>query len=62
VLLIDTGSTDVYLNPGLYTPSSTSQDLNKPFTITFETTNPDGSGTETVSTFFPPRPRSQLSC
>lgn len=51
ILLIDSGSTDVYLNPGIYTPSSTSQNLNENFTITFETTNPDGSGTETVCLF-----------
>jgi predicted aspartyl protease len=55
VLLIDSGSTDVYLNPGVYTPSSTSKDLHQNFTITFETTNPDGSGTETVSECHTPR-------
>jgi cathepsin D len=48
-LLIDTGSTDVYLNPGDYSPSNYSIDLHENFTITFATTNPDGTGTETVS-------------
>jgi pepsin A len=48
VMLIDTGSTDVYLNPGVYVPSKSSTNLHDNFTITFATTNPDGSGTETV--------------
>jgi pepsin A len=49
-MLIDTGSTDVYLNPGVYKPSKNSVDTHTNFTITFATTNPDGSGTETVRT------------
>lgn len=51
-MLIDTGSTDVYLNPGVYDPSENSVDTGTNFTITFATTNPDGSGTETVSTCY----------
>ncbi|KAF4630113.1 hypothetical protein G7Y89_g8027 [Cudoniella acicularis] len=48
VMLVDTGSCDVYLNPGLYEPSKNSVNENDNFTITFETTNPDGSGTLTI--------------
>ncbi|KAL9049016.1 MAG: hypothetical protein Q9162_007429 [Coniocarpon cinnabarinum] len=48
-LLIDTGSADVYLNPAIYAPSPNSKNLRKPFSITFSTTNSDGSGTETVT-------------
>lgn len=48
VLLIDTGSTDVYLNPGVYEPGKNSKNLNDNFTVTFATINSDGSGTETV--------------
>jgi hypothetical protein len=42
-LLIDTGSTDVYLNPTDYAPSIYST------APIFATINPDGAGTETVS-------------
>ena len=48
VLLIDTGSCDVYLNPGFYEPSKNSVNEHNNFTITFATTNPDGSGSLTV--------------
>lgn len=48
-LLIDTGSADVYLNPGVYRPGSTAEDTGTPFSITFATTNSDGSGTETLT-------------
>jgi cathepsin D len=48
ILLIDTGSCDVYLNPGFYEPSEHSINENDNFTITFATTNPDGSGSLTV--------------
>jgi cathepsin D len=50
--LIDIGSADVFLNPGLYTTSPVSENLNKTFNITFGTTNTDGSGTETVSILY----------
>lgn len=50
VLLIDTGSCDVYLNPGIYEPGKNSVNEHDDFTITFATTNPDGSGSETVCT------------
>ncbi|OAA39507.1 aspartyl protease [Beauveria brongniartii RCEF 3172] len=43
-LLIDTGSSDAMLNPGIYKPSSTSKDLKRRFSISYATTNPDGSG------------------
>ncbi|KAM3512508.1 hypothetical protein MY11210_003851 [Beauveria gryllotalpidicola] len=43
-LLIDTGSSDAMLNPGVYEPSSTSKDLKRRFRISYATTNPDGSG------------------
>jgi cathepsin D len=49
VILIDTGSSDLLFNPGVYAPSSSSVNLHKTFSISFATTNPDGSGTETVS-------------
>ncbi len=48
-ILIDTGSADAILNPGVYEPSSGSVDTGKPFRISYATTNPDGSGTLTVS-------------
>ena len=48
-ILIDTGSSDVYLNPGVYKAGPNSKNLNRDFSITFATTNSDGSGTETVS-------------
>lgn len=48
-ILIDTGSADAILNPGIYEPSSGSFDTGKPFRISYATTNPDGSGTLTVS-------------
>ncbi|TAQ83813.1 hypothetical protein B7494_g7863 [Chlorociboria aeruginascens] len=49
ILLIDTGSSDVYLNPGVYEPSVNSVPEDENFTITFATTNPDGSGTATIA-------------
>jgi len=48
LILIDTGSCDLYLNPGFYEPSKNSVDEHDNFTITFATTNPDGSGSLTV--------------
>jgi pepsin A len=47
-MLIDTGSSDAILNPGVYKPSSSSQDTRRPFEISYATTNPDGSGRLTV--------------
>ena len=43
-ILIDTGSSDAILNPGVYKPSSGSTDTHRPFHISYATTNPDGSG------------------
>lgn len=48
-ILIDTGSSDAILNPGIYQPSSASQDQNRRFHISYATTNPDGSGSLSVS-------------
>jgi cathepsin D len=42
----------VFLNPGLYTPSPASENLNKTFNVTFGTTNTNGSGTETVGVLY----------
>lgn len=47
-MLIDTGSSDVYMNPGKYQPGSSARDTGRPFTISFATTNSDGSGSETL--------------
>jgi len=44
-ILIDTGSTDALLNPGIYKPGPNSINTNTTFNLTFLTTNPDGSGT-----------------
>jgi pepsin A len=43
-LLIDTGSSDVYVNPDLYKPSSESHTLNQTVSMSFITTKPDGCG------------------
>ncbi|TQS31975.1 hypothetical protein Golomagni_07724 [Golovinomyces magnicellulatus] len=43
-ILIDTGSADAILNPGVYKPSSGSVNTGRPFHIGYATTNPDGSG------------------
>lgn len=48
-LLIDTGSGDLILNPGVYKPSSKSKNQNAPFSVSYATTNPDGSGSETAT-------------
>ncbi|KAE9373114.1 acid protease [Stipitochalara longipes BDJ] len=48
-ILVDTGSSDVLLNPGKYKPSPASQTMNSNFTIEFGSTNPDGSGFENVT-------------
>lgn len=48
-ILIDTGSSDTILNPGVYNASSTGVDTGKTFRISYATTNPDGSGTLSVS-------------
>lgn len=47
-LLIDTGSSDVIVNPGLYKAGPHSVDTHSTFTITYGTTESDGSGTGTV--------------
>jgi pepsin A len=47
-ILIDTGSPDLLLNPGFYEPTNNSVSTGRNFTISFLTTNPDGSGSETV--------------
>jgi pepsin A len=36
------------LNPGVYKPGPKSVNTNKPFRISYATTNPDGSGSLTV--------------
>lgn len=43
-LLIDTGSSDIYVNPGLYKPSSESHTLNQTVSMSFITTEPNGCG------------------
>ncbi len=43
-LLIDTGSGDVVLNPGIYVPGKTSQNLNLTFENTYGTTSSNGTG------------------
>lgn len=48
-MLIDTGSSDVYLNPGFYHPGASAEDQGRPFEISFATTNSDGTGSETLS-------------
>ncbi|KID79696.1 aspartic protease precursor, partial [Metarhizium brunneum ARSEF 3297] len=48
-ILIDTGSSDAILNPGVYKPSPGSVNANRRFRISYATTNPDGSGTLTAS-------------
>ncbi len=48
-LLIDTGSGDVIINPGLYVPSSVATPLNASFSNSYGTTNSDGTGTTVVS-------------
>ncbi|GFP58815.1 secreted aspartyl protease 1 [Trichoderma asperellum] len=48
-ILIDTGSSDAILNPGIYEPGPNSVNTNTPFSISYATTNPDGSGTLSAS-------------
>ncbi|KAJ5123149.1 acid protease [Penicillium atrosanguineum] len=48
-LLVDTGSADVIVNPGLYKKGSRAIDINENFTITYATTKSDGSGSGTVT-------------
>ncbi|KAF3056820.1 aspartic peptidase domain-containing protein [Trichoderma sp. SZMC 28012] len=48
-ILIDTGSADAILNPGIYKPGSSSVNTKKTFRISYATTNPDGSGTLSAS-------------
>ncbi|KAJ3473649.1 hypothetical protein NLG97_g10201 [Lecanicillium saksenae] len=43
-ILIDTGSSDAIMNPGIYQGSSSSKDTGRGFHIAYATTNPDGSG------------------
>ena len=49
-LLIDTGSSDVIMNSGMYKPGPRAANIHKNFTITYGTTESDGSGTGTVWT------------
>ncbi|OOF94901.1 hypothetical protein ASPCADRAFT_208555 [Aspergillus carbonarius ITEM 5010] len=48
-MLIDTGSSDVIVNPGLYAQGSSSASLNLTFENAYGTTESDGSGTGTVA-------------
>ncbi|KAL7939310.1 aspartic peptidase domain-containing protein [Trichoderma chlorosporum] len=48
-ILIDTGSSDAILNPGVYKPGTNSVNTKKSFSISYATTNPDGSGTLSAS-------------
>lgn len=43
-ILIDSGSSDAIINPGVYKPSKQAVDTRKTFRISYATTNPDGSG------------------
>jgi hypothetical protein len=47
-LMIDTGSGDLILNPGLYKPSKTSHDLHISFNNGYGTTTSSNAGTENV--------------
>ncbi|KAJ5106853.1 acid protease [Penicillium angulare] len=48
-LLIDTGSSDLIVNPGFYRPGPGSVNTHKNFTISYGSTESDGSGTGTVT-------------
>ncbi|PMD39253.1 acid protease [Hyaloscypha variabilis F] len=48
-LLIDTGSGDIILNPGLYVPSKASKNLSLPFENSYGTTSSNGTGTGGVT-------------
>lgn len=43
-ILIDTGSSDAIINPGVYKPSKQAADTHQTFRIAYATTNPDGTG------------------
>lgn len=47
-LMIDTGSGDVVLNPGLYVPGKASKNLNLTFENTYGTTSSNGTGNAAV--------------
>ncbi|KFY74230.1 hypothetical protein V499_05728 [Pseudogymnoascus sp. VKM F-103] len=47
-LLIDTGSGDIVVNPGIYIPGKTSENLNITFENTYGTTSKDGTGSATI--------------
>ncbi|KAL5347490.1 hypothetical protein ACLOAV_007802 [Pseudogymnoascus australis] len=47
-LLIDTGSGDVVVNPGIYVPGKTSEKLDITFKNTYGTTSKDGTGSATI--------------
>ncbi|OBT86051.1 hypothetical protein VE02_05528 [Pseudogymnoascus sp. 03VT05] len=53
-LLIDTGSGDIVVNPGIYVPGKTSGNLNTSFENTYGTRSKDGTGSATVSTSIQP--------
>ncbi|OBT61338.1 hypothetical protein VE03_09531 [Pseudogymnoascus sp. 23342-1-I1] len=46
-LLIDTGSGDIVVNPGIYVPGKISENLNITFENTYGTTSKDGTGSAT---------------
>ncbi|KFY31701.1 hypothetical protein V493_00881 [Pseudogymnoascus sp. VKM F-4281 (FW-2241)] len=47
-LLIDTGSGDIVVNPGIYIPGKISENLNIAFENTYGTTSKDGTGSATI--------------
>ncbi|PVI07960.1 acid protease [Periconia macrospinosa] len=47
-LLVDTGSSDIFINPGKYKPGLTSKNRNRNFTASFSTAKLDGTGFITV--------------
>jgi pepsin A len=49
-ILIDTGSSDAILNPGIYKPSPNAVNAKRPFHISYATTNHDGTGDLSVRT------------
>ncbi|KAL6904512.1 aspartic peptidase domain-containing protein [Trichoderma evansii] len=48
-ILVDTGSTDLMLNPNVYQASEAAVALSQPFSMRYGTVNSDGSGEETVN-------------
>ena len=58
-LLIDTGSSDAAVNPGLYKPTPASQNLHKNGSLRYSTTQENGCGTADVSLAYIPHLHSQ---